>query len=408
MKFASVGINQHETPIEIREKVHFKDSQIIKASEEILNSTSIKEMVILNTCNRSEIYFVFQNESEINFIKNYIRKFFKVYIKDDKFISYIGDDAIKHLFKVAIGLDSAIIGEDQILGQIKEAWESAMEIGTSGKYINKIFREAITFSKKIKTETEISKKPLSLSYVGIKLISEKIDLKDKKCIIIGIGKIGKLALLDLISKKANVFVSNHNLNNSLKLKKEFKQINIIEFSNIKEELKDSDLLVCATSSPHVLIKKEMIEDRKKNLYILDFALPRDVDSKVQDKDKVYLYNIDKIELLSKSNLEDRKKILSSYEKKIDEEVLNINKWIKNSKIDPLIEKISQRNKKISSDTLDYIFRKTDLTHGQKKKVETIVNSAIKKVMLEPLKNLKEIKDEKKRDKIIEVLGEIIK
>ena len=216
MKFCVVGINHHIAPIALREKVHFKETDIIACSEQITGE-GIEECIIVSTCNRSEIYFMSRDViADCGRIKQFYQSYFQTPIEDAFFIEKVSDDAIRHLFYVSVGLDSAVVGEDQILGQVVDAQETAINIGSTGKGINKIFREAITFSKEVKTQTNVSHTPVSIAYIGVKQIARFVDLKTARVLVSGLGNMGRLAAVHLMDSGAEVFVTNRTIENSYK------------------------------------------------------------------------------------------------------------------------------------------------------------------------------------------------
>lgn len=409
MKFCVVGINHHIAPIDIRERVHFKETDIIEATD-ILLSESIEELVILSTCNRSEIYFLTYNmDSDMKKVKKFYEEFFDISDLDSYVIEKYSDDALEHLFNVTVGLDSLVIGEDQILGQVRDAHMTSMDIGASKKDMNKIFREAITLAKQIKTETDISDQPISISYIGVKKIDEVLGLKGKKAMIIGLGNMGRLALNHLIELDTQIYVTNRTLENSLKVQREFENedIEVIPFEDMNSMISEMDVLISATSSPHVIITKENIHKRNKPLYIMDLSLPRDISPDVAEIEDVVLYDIDSLQSLSEKSLNEKKRILDSYRDEIKKKVMELQNWSLNSKVDPIMKNLNERCDKIADDTLNYIFRKTDMNHSEQLKVEKIVRSALKKVLREPLLSIKEIGDNAKKETVIKILDEVL-
>lgn len=409
MKFCVVGINHHIAPIDIRERVHFKETDIIEATD-ILLSESIEELVILSTCNRSEIYFLTYNmDSDMKKVKKFYEEFFDISDLDSYVIEKYSDDALEHLFNVTVGLDSLVIGEDQILGQVRDAHMTSMDIGASKKDMNKIFREAITLAKQIKTETDISDQPISISYIGVKKIDEVLGLKGKKAMIIGLGNMGRLALNHLIELDTQIYVTNRTLENSLKVQREFENedIEVIPFEDMNSMISEMDVLISATSSPHVIITKENIHKRNKPLYIMDLSLPRDISPEVAEIEDVVLYDIDSLQSLSEKSLNEKKRILDSYRDEIKKKVMELQNWSLNSKVDPIMKNLNERCDKIADDTLNYIFRKTDMNHSEQLKVEKIVRSALKKVLREPLLSIKEIGDNAKKETVIKILDEVL-
>ena len=210
MNIGVIGINHNLAPINIRENVSFTDVQKIEAINYFLDR-DIDEVVILSTCNRSEIYIQAKNiDEKIKFLEDFYERFFNVADIKEYLFSKKNTSAVEHLFKVASGLDSIVLGEDQILGQVKDAHDFSMQLGSSKKIFNKLFREAINVAKDIKNTTKISHQPLSISYIGVKFIQSKIGkLEGKKALLIGMGKMNKLTIKYLKEEKLDtIYVSN--------------------------------------------------------------------------------------------------------------------------------------------------------------------------------------------------------
>lgn len=409
MKFGSVGINHHITPIEIREKATFQDSDIIEATDALISDT-LTEIVILSTCNRSEIYFMSADDAIVENLER-VRNFFLKYFDIDGLEKYLylkrGREAIRHLFAVTVGLDSLVIGEDQILGQVTDAHLTAMEMGVAKKHINKIFREAVTFSKRIKTESPIAHQPTSIAYVGVKLIEQEMgSLNDTKALIIGLGDMGKLALQHLNELHADITICNRTYANSEKIKELYPNVKILPYEERIQGITESDILISATASPHTIINASDISKRDKELYIMDLSLPRDVDPLVGNKEHIELFDIDHLEQIVRKNVSEREEILASYDEEMNEIIDDTLHWITATRVDPIMKSLNNRSDQIAQETLDYIFRKTDLNHSQKLKVDKIVRSALKKVAREPILQLKEYPQTEEVLSAIEILEEV--
>lgn len=410
MKVAVIGVNHNKAPIEIREKVSFSESKKIEATDKILDM-GIKEVVILSTCNRSEIYIVSNNktiDSDIEKIKN----FYVNYFKQEEIKKYLfakkGLDSIYHIYNVSCGLDSIVLGEDQILGQVKDSIIFAMETGGSSKILNKLFREAVTTSKKVKTKLKISQNPLSISYIGIKYLKKKLkSFENKKVFIIGAGHMSKLALNHIIEERAKkIYMANRSKKNLLELIFDYDNIEIVGFEKRYEILKDIDILICATAAPHTIIKKEDIKNINKELYIMDIALPRDVEDEVRELDNINLYTIDDLKELSKESMKKREELSIKAKEMIREDVDEFLIWAKNTKVDKTIKSLNQKCNMIKVDTVDYIDKKLKLSCKDKKIVDKMINSALKRVIREPVLKLKDIKDEEKKKLYMKVLDEL--
>ena len=406
MKFCLVGINHHVAPIEIRERVHFKETDIIEVTDHLMGE-SISELVILSTCNRSEIYFLSsQPDQDLDLVVTYLKDYFQIDLEEKDLICKIGDEALEHLFYVAIGLDSMIIGEDQILGQVVDAHTTAMELNSSQKILNKIFREAITFAKKVKTESGVSDKPISIAYIGVKKMEELFDLSISRCMIIGLGEMGSLALNYLIERGADVVACNRTYENSIKMQQKYHALEILPFEDRLKGLVDVDILISATASPHTIINPRDLLKRTKPLAIMDLSLPRDVDPEVGNLDEVVLYDIDSLQEIGEKNLAENKEVLESYKPEIQEIIGDLKHWISESKVDPIMKSLNERCDEIADDTLRYIFRKTDLTHNEQLKVDKIVRSALKKVVREPMLSVRQMEESDRKEVTIAVLKEV--
>lgn len=389
MFFYSFGLNHHKAGIDIREKVHFKDSDIIDASE-ILENEGFDEVVILSTCNRSEIFAL---TSEDKFSDEFFVKFFENYFSLDGLSSFIfvkkDLNAINHLFSLTCGLDSLIVGEDQILGQVSDAYETSFSLGFCKKILSEALKRAINLSKNIKSDSNISHIPLSLPYIAVKKAQEFDDLSNKKALVVGIGNIGKLCIENLMETGADIYISNWNMDKSIKIQKEYENINVISYDKIQENLGDMDFVFSATASPHLVLKKEHFKNINKDINIFDLALPRDCDPEISKISNVNLLDIDSIKDISRKNLDKRRKILQSYRVDIDKKSKEFYKWMKEVKIDYILKDLNDRCDDLADKTMDYIFRKTDMTGSQKKKVDKAVRNALKKIARDPVLTFKE-------------------
>lgn len=407
MFFYSFGLNHHRAGIDVREKVHFKDSDIIEASE-ILENYGFEEVVILSTCNRSEIFAL---SSESKFSNDFFVEFFENYFSIDDLSPLIfvkkDLDAINHLFSLTCGLDSLIVGEDQILGQVSDAYETSLSLGFCKKILSEALKRSINLSKKIKSDSNISHIPLSLPYISVKKAQEIGNLSNKNALVVGIGDIGKLCIENLMETGANIYISNWNMDKSIKMQKEYGNINIISYEKIQENLGDMDFIFSATASPHLVLKKDYFKNIKNEINIFDLALPRDCDPEISNFSNIRLFDVDSIKDISRKNLDKRRKILQSYRANIDEKSEGFYKWMKEVKIDYILKDLNDRCDDLADKTMDYIFRKTDMTASQKKKVDKAVRNALKKIARDPVLTIKENHDED-FDKTLKILTKVYK
>ncbi len=403
-----IGVNHNLAPINIRENVCFTDTQKIEAINYLLDK-DIKEIVILSTCNRSEIYIHATDiDEKINLVKDFYENFFDVKGIKNYLFHKKNDSAIEHLFKVASGLDSIVLGEDQILGQVKDAHSFSMQLGSSKKVFNKLFREAINVSKDIKNTTKISNQPLSISYIGVKFLKSKIgSLENKKALVIGLGKMNKLTVKYLQEENLDtIYISNRSHDKVVELENKFNNIVYITYEDRYKVMNDIDIVISATSSPHTIIKYDKISKIQKEIFMMDIALPRDIDPKIKKLDNIKLYDIDDLKYIHDKNTEKRKELAQVGYNMISKKVTEFIKWLDSSNIDPVIESLNDKYLEIRENTLSYIYKKTTLSNKDKKIIDKMLTSALKRLIREPIINLKKIKDKGKQEEYIKLIEEL--
>jgi glutamyl-tRNA reductase len=347
MHIAVFGLNHNTAPIEIREKLFISEENIY----DVLNSiktAGIREAVILSTCNRTEIYFCSDNQdASLSIINNMLFNYFS--IKQDWIADYTycfqDEDAYKHLFLVASGLDSMVIGEPQILGQVKDAYRTATLQNATGFFLDKTFHKTFNVAKRIRTETRIGYNPISISSMAIEL-SKNIfgELNKKKILVIGAGEMCEIALKYFKKEGLNeIFITNRTFQHAQKLSEE-----IIgapsPFQDMPELLTRVDMVLSSTGSEKPIIDKTLVlaimkKRKNKPLFFIDIAVPRDVDPEVNNIENVYLYDIDDLKELSQKHLSDRVKESEKAMAIIEEEKSNFTTWLKRLDVNPLITHI---------------------------------------------------------------------
>ncbi|MBU5314340.1 glutamyl-tRNA reductase [Tissierella carlieri] len=404
MEVAVIGINHNNSPIEVREKFFFSESMKIESSDQILDK-STKEIIIVSTCNRSEIYVASDNiDLSIDEVKEFYKEFFKFSQAEDYIFVKKRRDAVVHLYMVAAGLDSMVLGEDQILGQIRESMTFSMNLGFSKKVLNRLFMDAIFEGKKIRSKLKISEIPLSTSYIGINLLKKEIgSLNGKKALIIGAGEIGTLAIKYLYEEELEqIYVTNRTYEKVKEICKDFDKLTPIEYDVRYDILENIDILITATGAPHTIITHRDIKKLPNRLYILDLALPRDVDPKIGEKENVILYHNDDLQKMSEENLLRRKELSEEAIEIINGDVGKYINWITTLDVDPVIESLNKRCFSIKEDTMNYINRKVELDKREKKIIDKMIMSALKKFIREPIKILKKA-DEENSEEYIEIM-----
>ena len=302
-----------------------------------------------------------------------------------------GEEALVYLFCIAAGLESMVLGEDQILGQLKDAADLSRTLGHSGKELNYIVREAVSCAKRIKTEYKVSEKPVSVCYVGIQELDRVCGISGKHALVIGSGKTAALAIRYLSEYGADVTVCSRTYQHAKNLLKEFPDIKVIAYDKKTEALKCSDIVVSATSSPHLVIKCAELSVGKK-MTLLDLAAPRDIEKSAGSLDGVTLIDLDRIGGIVKSNQNERAHLLKESQCVIDEYIAETKKWLTSSRMDTTIQSLGKKCDEIVQDSYDYLNRKIDLSDHDRVILKKILKSSLHRLLKEPIEELKNVEE----------------
>ncbi len=307
MDLIVVGINHSTTPVEVREKFAFNPKDLVEVNRLLKQSAFLEENLILSTCNRVEIYAVANHNRDyreyVRNIEDFLGRFHKLNISEykDRFYVYKDKEAIEHLFKVSSGLDSMVIGEMEILGQVKKAYQDARESRTIGKFLNRLFEKSFNTAKKVRTETSIARGAVSASSVAVRLAKKILgSLQDKQVLVIGAGKVSE-QLITYLKKSGieSILVTNRTFEKAQELVNRYSG-SAIPFEDFKQRLADTDIIITSTGAPHYIIHRDevaalMLLRKQRPLFIIDLAVPRDIEADINDIDNVYLYDIDDLQ-----------------------------------------------------------------------------------------------------------------
>lgn len=396
MQFAVLGVNYKNARLNVRDKISFTDAGKLDFFQKA-EKTGIMQCMVLSTCNRSEVYFCFDREDQ----KGRMRKLYEEMFPEVDLPEYLfelsGDKAIVYLFRIAAGLESLVLGEDQILGQVKEALDYSRTMGYSGKELNKIVRDAVTCAKRIKTKLKISERPLSVSYIGIQKLEEACGIKGKRVLVIGSGKTAVLALKYLYEYGAGeVTACSRNYAHAKRLREEFPELSLISFEKRYETLGRCDILVSATSSPHLVIKRENII-LNHPLVMLDLAAPRDIDTAFAKDSLAHLINLDSLQVIAEENRKQRERLVEESRKWIEEDVQETAVWLHQSRMDATIESLQQRCSAIVEDGCAYLNRKMELETREQKLLRKVLNASLQRLLREPILELKRLDTEEEQE-----------
>lgn len=394
MNFIGISLNHKTSPLEIREALHLNHDEIVNFVKKIKNF--LDEPVILSTCNRTEI-FGFLNSNTL-FNKPIINELisFKnlTNVKDEYFKTYFSCGAVKHLFSVSAGIDSMILGDSQILGQVKEAYEISYDLGLIGTISQRIYDAAIKVGKRAINETRIGEGAVTVSYAAVQVV-EKIfsNLNKKSALVIGAGETGELAAIHLKDKGIKrIAISNRTLERA-ELLAEKVHGEIVPFQFLNEHLYDFDIIISATSSNNFIISFDDIKNATKKrkgspLVLMDIAVPRDIDPKVREIDNVFYHDMDSLKVIVEQNLQKRKEQVPIIEKMILEEMINFFSWYNTLDIVPMIKAIRTFFEEIRNDELEKI--KNKITEEDYVKIEDMTRRLIGRLLHNPTIKLREI------------------
>jgi glutamyl-tRNA reductase len=413
MELIVLGLNHKTAPIEIRERLAFPEDRIETALHQVKSLTSLKENMILSTCNRVEIYAASREiENAILDLKHFLSRYHALSLKEfeKNLYSFVGEEAVKHIFRVASSLDSMVVGEPQILGQIKSAYNIAVESKTSGLILHRLLHRAFHVAKRVRTETKIGDRAVSVSFVAVELAKKIFETLEKKTVLlIGAGEMCELAARHLVSEGVEkVLVTNRTYERAVALAQEFKG-EAIPFDEIGQGLKKADIVISATDSPQYLIHHDqvtkVIKDRKNRpIFFIDIADPRNIEPSVGDIENVYLYNIDDLKKVADENIKDRGKEAQKAEAIVQEEVIKFVNWYHSLEVTPTIVALRKKFEEIGKKELEKTLSlHPNLSDKEKKSLEALTSAILNKILHTPSTLLKQSNEEAMADLYLDTL-----
>ncbi len=413
MELLVVGLNHKTAPIEIRECLAFPEGKMEDALDKVHILPSLKENMIVSTCNRVEVYAATrETERAIHDLKEFLSQYHGIPLKkfEKSLYAHVGEEAVRHIFRVASSLDSMVLGEPQILGQIKEAYDVSQQAKTSGLILHRLLHRAFHVAKRVRTETKIVIGAISVSSVAVEL-AEKIfgALEKKTVLLIGAGEMCELAARHLVSGGAEkILVTNRTYDRAVSLAQEFKG-EAIPFDDMGQGLKRADIVISATDSPQCLIwhdqvTKVMKDRRQKPIFFIDIADPRDIEPKVGDVENVYLYNIDDLQKVANENIKDREKEAQKAEAIVQDEMVKFVNWYRSLDVTPTIVALREKFEAIRKKELEKTLSlHPDLSNREKKSLEAMSSAIINKILHSPMTLLKQTNDEAMADLYLDSL-----
>jgi glutamyl-tRNA reductase len=395
-----VGMNHRSAPIEVRESVAFESSYVREALGRLRICPSIQETVILSTCNRVEVVAAaLDSGSASEEIKVFLaeQKSRKSRARlDDHVYTYHGPEAVRHLFRVAASLDSMVVGEPQILGQLKEYYNAAQEAGTVGTILHRLFHRSFSVAKRVRNETAIASRAVSVSSVAVELAKRIFDrFDDKTVMLVGAGKMGDLMARQLQRNGLHsLMVTNRTFERAVELAGRIHGSPIL-FEDFPRYLTLADLVIGCTGSPEILVDaatvdKVLRERKQKAMFFIDIGDRRNFDPAINEIDNVYLYNIDDLKGVAEENLQERSNEAEKAEGIVQEEVQNFTRWIHSLQQVPTITALRQRLEEIRQRELEKSLGGglKDLSEQQRAALEDMTTAMINKILHAPMSHLK--------------------
>ncbi|AKR11351.1 glutamyl-tRNA reductase [Bacillus cereus BAG1X2-3] len=400
MHILVVSVNYRTAPVEFREKLTFQAAELERAMTTLQNQKSVLENVIVSTCNRTEIYAVVdQLHTGRYYIKKFLADWFQLEIEEvaPYLTIFEQDGAIDHLFRVTCGLDSMVVGETQILGQIKDSFLEAQQVKATGTIFNELFKQVITLAKRAHSETTIGESAMSVSYAAVEL-GKKIfgELTDCHVLILGAGKMGELALQNLYGSGARkVTVMNRTLSKAEVMAEKYMG-HAKSLSELQCALLEADILISSTGASEYVITKEMMTKVEKMrsgrpLFMVDIAVPRDIDPAIDELEGSFLYDIDDLQGVVEANRAERLKEAEKIQFMIEEEIVLFKTWLSTLGVVPLIAALRDKALVIQSETMESLERKIpNLSDREKKVISKHTKSIINQLLKDPILVAKEI------------------
>ena len=410
MSVQIIGVNHLTAPVEVRERLAIPESRLADSLRRLVQHPGVNEGLILSTCNRVEI--LAQSPNGTADLRGFLRQLFTV--PASEFESHLYEfrerEAIRHLFRVAASLDSMVVGEPQILGQVKEAYATARAVGAVHSQLDLLLTRAFAVAKRVRTETAVGSSAVSVASVAVEL-AEKIfgSLQGKHVYLVGAGKMSELAARHLIAHGAeSIFVANRTHDRAAELAARFSGQAIL-FEQLYETCDRADIVITSTGAPHAIFRKEHGElflNRRKNrpMFFIDIAVPRDVDPEMNKLDGIFVYDIDDLQQAVSTHVADRRREAERAEEIVNVEVTRFQQRLQSLDVVPTIVSLQDHLETIRQAEIDRVRgRLGTLSPEQETALETLTRGIVNKIMHTPVSTLKTAASEPEATTIIDVV-----
>jgi len=404
MNILVVGLNHRTAPVEVREKLAFSGAHLHGAltslAERRTNSDpSCQEAVLLSTCNRTELYALVEDihagrEALVGFLAGH-GKLPIAELEGHTYV-YANEEAVAHLFRVAAGIDSMIVGEHEVLGQVRDAYHQASACKAAGPLLGKLFRKSISVGKRARTETAISRNGVSVSYAAVELARNVFgDLTDCRALVVGAGETSEQTLKNLVDSGVTEVTIINRTRRKAEAIARWCNGRVLAFNRVAQALSHADIVISSTSAPHPVIRREAVEQAMewrgyRPLLIIDIAVPRDVDPAAGQSENVHLYDIDDLERVAEANRQRRRGEIPKVEAIVREELADFMAWLQSLHVLPTVTELRDWAHDIRQTELQQALRRLgSLTERQQAVVEALSQRIVNKLLHVPTVNLKE-------------------
>jgi glutamyl-tRNA reductase len=393
-----VGLSHHTAPVEVREALTFPRARLPEALASMRAAEGVEEAVILSTCNRVELYVCARSAQGEAPLKDLLANFHG--LEAGRFENHLytrqGTDAVAHLFRVAAGLDSMVLGEAQVTAQVKAAYELASAARTVGPVFHRLFQHSLSVAKRVRTCSEIDSGRASVGSVAVQLAQRIFEtLTDRTVLLIGAGQIGEVVLRSLRTAGARTtLVANRTFSRADALARECGGT-AVHFDQLLANLARADIVISSTDAPHYVLRRCDVEDalrarRGRSLFLIDIAVPRDIEPSAAELAGCYLYNVDDLQLVVEETMSRRKRELSRCLATVDEETAKFMRWARGLEVAPTIVELRDSLHELKRQELSALLSKyPDLPAGARSEIERTVDRLVNKILHQPIKALQE-------------------
>ena len=412
MRFTVIGWNFRKTPVEIRDSLALTPKEQVELGLKLRTRFNLGGVVILSTCNRTELYLV-NAEQQLDQIIEMLESYWNLYELRERAYTIQNLDGVRHLFRVASSLDSMVLGEPQILGQLKDAFQSFNEADLTGKLLHPLFTRAFSTAKRVRTETSVASNAVSVSYAAVELAKHIFeDLSKQTVMVVGAGEMAELAVRHFMRNGiSELFVTNRTFLSAAKLAEKFQGL-AVPFEHLERHLHQADIILSSTGARDFIITKEMVKNclhlrRGRSMFFIDIAVPRDIDPEINELNGTFCYDIDDLQTLVSQNQVERKKESIKAEEIIENELIKLELWFKSLSAVPTIRSLRKAFHSIAEEEMVKSFKNLkNIPESERKKVEQLVHRLIHKLLHDPSRNLKKIAQDEDAHLYLEYVSKI--